>query len=405
MGERYLVYRPIPVKELLKEMKDLASLMIDLAYHSVLYGNVELAKEVFKLEERVDNLELLLSIQASLATRSRFDAQKMVSVHKLATATNKISDAAADIAKVATSKIKLSPEVAERLFGASEEIVTHVRVDEASWLAKSRLKKILRALDAIVDVIAVRRGEKWFLEPAEDFKVDVGDVLIVRGAREAVGRLEAALGGREPLAVKPTPGGFTKIAEDLMRLKRTAELMVDLAYTALLTKSDDIAERVLELEEYMDRLYVEFEYSIVSEKGLDASEKIGLLHIGIASEYISDAASEIASVLLKGLEPHPIIEDVLWESLERISVIEMDHEDDGLTLGELGYGSMGIQVLAVRRGDDWFIDPPKDFRVREGDILIVKYYSESEPIVEGLEKKEDREELIEEIQEEEWVSG
>ena len=47
--------------------------------------------------------------------------------------------------------------------------------------------------------------------------------------------------------------------------------------------------------------------------------------------------------------------------------------------------------------------PPKsDFVVRSGDVLIVKYYSELEPIVEQLERREDRAEIIEEIQEEEW---
>ena len=85
------------------------------------------------------------------------------------------------------------------------------------------------------------------------------------------------------------------------------------------------------------------------------------------------------------------------------SVIEMDKMDEGFTLKDLGYVEKGITILAVRRGDEWYIMPPySSFRVKEGDILIVKYSMESKELIDELEKEEDREEIIEEIQEEEW---
>ena len=39
-------YRPIPVRTLLVEMKDLSELMLDLAYSSALFHNAELAKDL-----------------------------------------------------------------------------------------------------------------------------------------------------------------------------------------------------------------------------------------------------------------------------------------------------------------------------------------------------------------------
>ncbi len=114
--EKYVEYEPIPVKELLKEMKNISSLMVDLAYLSVLHRDVELAEEVFELEKKMDKLEILLTMQASLATRSPRDAEKIVSIHRLATASNKISDAAADIASIVLQRGALPPLSAEMLF-------------------------------------------------------------------------------------------------------------------------------------------------------------------------------------------------------------------------------------------------------------------------------------------------
>ncbi len=50
-----IVYKPIPVRELLLEMKNLSELMIDLAYSAALYNDKDLAEDVLALERRVDS--------------------------------------------------------------------------------------------------------------------------------------------------------------------------------------------------------------------------------------------------------------------------------------------------------------------------------------------------------------
>lgn len=395
---REFVYKPIPVKTLLTELRDISNLMIDLAYYSVLQGDEGLAKEVFKLEERVDYLETLLMIQASLATKGIVAAEQMVSVLKLAIAANKISDAAADIAKITLSKIKLSPEIAKELFGG-EEIISHIKVEGGSWLDGTSLYKALKLMNIIVDVVTVRRGSRWILEPGEDFKLRSGDIVIVKGSREAFRKMSSIIGD-ESMRIDKLP--YTNIGLKLLELKNTAEVMIDLAYTALLTKSEDIAKHVLQLEDHVDRLLDEFELLVSKSNAFKLSEKIGLLRIGVASENIADAAAEIAETIARGLEPHPVIVNAINEGIERISVVEMDEEDEGNTLHQLGYSEKGVTVLAIKRDDKWYILPSDDFKVLNGDILLVKYYSESERFIEELERKEDREEIIEEIQEEEW---
>jgi len=396
-------YKPIPVKELLMEMKNLSELMVNLAYYSILYHEEELAKEVFRLESRVDYLELLLTMQAALATRSIDDAEKIASIYKLASASNKISDAAADIAKITLSKIHI-PSVATMNVYDSNEIVSYLTIPERSPLDGYTLKNLFDKYDIIFDVLTVRRGNKWIFKIDKDFVIRGKDFLIVRGPIDNISYIRNIL-GMPPISaeMEKYEEKYRPIIEQLTQFKNTSQFMVDLAYTSLLTRSYDIAEKVVELEDYIDRMLDNFEEAILKYEDLSVKERAGFLRVAIASEEISDAAADLSEILLRGIEPHPLITDILEESDERISVIEMDETDEGKTLVELGYARKGVIVLAVRRGDEWHIMPPYTaFKVKNGDILLVKYYSESEEFIEKLEKEEDREEMIEEIQEEEW---
>ncbi|HDH06739.1 MAG TPA: potassium channel protein, partial [Thermoproteales archaeon] len=98
MIEEKLEYKPIPVKDLLRDLKNLSWLMTNLAFSAIIYGEKSLAEEVLELEKRVTYLEYLLIMQSSLATRNPRDAEKMVSIIKLAESIGRISNAAADIA-------------------------------------------------------------------------------------------------------------------------------------------------------------------------------------------------------------------------------------------------------------------------------------------------------------------
>jgi len=393
-------YKPVPVRDLLREMKNLSDLMIDLAYYSVLYGDAQLAREVFELESRVDHLQTLLTMQAALATRSPSDAEKMVSVYAIASAANKISDAAADIARVAIRRMSVPRDFALLMCG-EEDFMAAVRVP--SELSGLSLEELYGRAGMPLEALVVRRGRGIHVRPSSSFKLERGDVLVVKGPFEGVRALcelagSALVGEEDCIDTK-----YASIVSMLVSFRRASKVCVDLAYVAVLTRSYDVARKVKELEEYTDELLSRVAEKILQEEALSSEERLGGLWVAIASENIADAAVDMVEPLLKGLEPHPILTKVFEEAEERISVIEMDEEDEGKTLAELGYSRRGISILAVRRGEEWHILPPKsDFVVRSGDVLIVKYYSELEPIVEQLERREDRAEIIEEIQEEEW---
>ena len=187
-------YKPVSVRDLLVEMKDLSELMIDLAYSAALFHSNELAEEVLELEKRVDTLTYILDMNAMLAARDAEDAESLAGVAKVAAATDKISDAAADIATIVLREIGLHPIVREA-FKKVEERLARAKVKPDSILVKKKLGKLELAAKIGVDVIAIRRGKKWIINPSEEEKILEGDVIIARGAPTGVEELKGLAEG------------------------------------------------------------------------------------------------------------------------------------------------------------------------------------------------------------------
>jgi uncharacterized protein with PhoU and TrkA domain len=181
-------YRPISVREVLTEMKDLSEIMIDLAYSAALFDSRELAEEVLELEERVDYLAYMLDMNAMLAARDSEDAESLIGVTKVAAATDKISDAAADIAMIVLQEIGVHPIVREA-FQRVEEHLARAKVNPDSIFVKKKLRELELAAKIGVDIIAIRRGKKWIIDPNEEEMINEGDVLFVRGAPHGIDEL------------------------------------------------------------------------------------------------------------------------------------------------------------------------------------------------------------------------
>jgi uncharacterized protein with PhoU and TrkA domain len=178
-------YKPIPVSELLLDMKNLSELMIDLAYSSALFNDKELAQEILELEERVDTLAYLLDMEIMVAARDPKDAEALVGVSIVAAATDKISDAAADIAGVVTHNIGVHPIVGA-IFEKVEEHLTKATVKEGSAIAGKQIGKLDLASRMSVDIIAIRRNKDWIINPVDKERLLKGDILITRGAPQGV---------------------------------------------------------------------------------------------------------------------------------------------------------------------------------------------------------------------------
>ncbi len=188
-------YKPIPVRELLREMKDLSELMIDLAYSAALFNDKELAEDVLELEKRIDTLAYHLEMITMIAARDAEDAEALVGVSKVASATDKISDAAADIAAIVTQNIGVHPIVSE-IFERVEERLAKAVVREESILVGKEIGELELAPRMGIDIIAILREKDWIINPKKEEKIKAGDTLIARGTHEGLKELKELCGGK-----------------------------------------------------------------------------------------------------------------------------------------------------------------------------------------------------------------
>ncbi len=94
-------YKPLSLKDILREMKQNIDLMIDLAYSAIKFSSKELADEVSKIEKRTHELTFLLNVQIVQTQIGGFEeAKKLEPIVVMGYSIDKISDALADIAKV-----------------------------------------------------------------------------------------------------------------------------------------------------------------------------------------------------------------------------------------------------------------------------------------------------------------
>ena len=173
---------------------------------------------------------------------------------------------------------------------------------------------------------------------------------------------------------------FEEIVECFVELKNTSELMMDLAYTSLMLNSRDLAEEVQRLEEYMDKLHTDFELLALTSdfKKEEASGFLGLIRIGVATEKIADAAAEMAEVVLRGIEPHPVLKLAIKEAEETVAqaCVTSDSPLINKTLKEARvHEETGMWVLVIKRGEKW-VRPKGDSMIQAGDILVASGYAE-----------------------------
>jgi uncharacterized protein with PhoU and TrkA domain len=218
------------------------------------------------------------------------------------------------------------------------------------------------------------------LDPKDNERVYQGDVLITRGA--PLGSKEfkdLAEGQLAKLDIKKR-ARFEEITSKFVELKDTSELMIDLAYSSLMLNNKELAEEVQRLEEYMDNLHTEFELLALTSdfKNEEASGFLGLIRLGVATEKIADAAAEMAEVVLRDIEPHPILTLTIKEAEETVTqvCVTADSPLANKMLKEARvHEETGMWVLVIKRADKW-IRPRSVSRIEVGDVLVASGYSE-----------------------------
>jgi len=163
--------------------------------------------------------------------------------------------------------------------------------------------------------------------------------------------------------------------------------MLDLAYSSLMLNSKELAEEVQRLEECMDQLHTDFELLALTSDFTkeEASGFLGLIRLGVATEKIADAAAEMAEVVLREIEPHPVLKLAIREAEETVTqacVTEGSPLIDKTLKEARVPEETGMWILAIKRGER-SLRPKPDTKIQLGDILIASGYAEG---VEDLKK-------------------
>ncbi len=164
----------------------------------------------------------------------------------------------------------------------------------------------------------------------------------------------------------------------LVEIKDTTELMVDLAYSAILYNNEDIAEEVLELEgRVLDLLKQIRVVSILAARRVEEAEKVSsILQIANAGQKISSAAADISSLVLRNIRlSDEMVKLMLYHSEETVVKLEVpeNSEISGKTLGEARlHTRTGMRVIAIKRGFSWIFSPDRDTMIYKGDLLFAK---------------------------------
>jgi uncharacterized protein with PhoU and TrkA domain len=186
---------------------------------------------------------------------------------------------------------------------------------------------------------------------------------------------------------QPNQATFEEIVERLVELKDTSELMIDLAYSSLLLNNRELAEEVQRLEERVDKLHTDFELLVLKSefKKEEAKGFLGLIRLGVATEKIADAAAQISEVVLRGIEPHPVLQLSIREAEETVAYVPVTKNSQLVdkTLVEARIPEeTGMWILAIRRGNK-YVRPKPDSKIEADDVLIASGYADG---VESLKR-------------------
>ena len=156
-------YKPLSLKDIIREMKQNIDLMIDLAYSAIKFGSKELADETYKMEQRIHELTFLLNFQIIQAHPRGLDgAKKLEPIVVMGYAIDKISDALSDIARVVyiNNDISYFSQLFSDLSYVPEPIVKIVVNKGCNFIGQIRKDVHFRSKHG-VDLIAIRREKRW----------------------------------------------------------------------------------------------------------------------------------------------------------------------------------------------------------------------------------------------------
>jgi uncharacterized protein with PhoU and TrkA domain len=377
------------LKDILKEMKKKIDFMIDLAYSAIKFSSKEIADETSKIEKRIHELVFLLNLQIIQTQAGGVkEAKTLEPIVVMGYSIDKISDALADIARVVYINSDIS-EFTQLFWDEVPEPIVKITVnDNCEFIGMNRRDIHFRSKYG-VDLIAIKRQDEWLFE--KDNVIQVHDILIIKGEMEPIKQLKNLAYDNEKFSFKiddaeeeddfdlknPEILDYVQVLKkDYVLITDISETMVELALAALFFNSYEVAEDVLEMEDILDGLNINFEKDLLEFAHLVDSPRslTGIMRIIFSCELIADAAAHIAENILEGFEPHIILQKAIEETPEIVvrETISIDSYFKDKTYKQLQNQryKRGFHIIALKREDKWIYSFKSDFLFEVGDLLI-----------------------------------
>lgn len=185
------------VRELLTEMKDASEAIVDLAYASLMYSSVDMADKVKEMDRDIDDMKFAIRTKIMMAVRTREDAMEMAGVLQVASAADRISEAAGEIVKLLDVPKEERPFINE-IINESDEKIMMVRISPESDMAGRTIDDLAVEACTGTKIIAMKNRYGWLYNPDGNVKLRAGDDVIVNGSQDGFDRLVMFARGELP---------------------------------------------------------------------------------------------------------------------------------------------------------------------------------------------------------------
>jgi len=391
-------YTPSSVKEILKEMMSISSIQMDLAIASLGMNDLDLAKKVITMEQKVNELINQLFMHASLAIRSPNDAEEFIGLFHIGNAVDAISDSAGNISELL---LQDSNPFRERnsVFLLFHEFVDASVAGENSVLIGQNEQDLNLQDQFGVDIMAIKRDDEFFL--GHDTEIQQGDMLYVRGPQANVvlfgelnrGRISSIDDARtllESIEVGSIDVDVRPYERLIKKLIDNTLLMVDLAFLVHIEQEKIYQRTVGQMENTVDQNVKDFMQVILEEykKGvITTKDMISFSSLASEIEVLADEAFKLAfGIQRTQVSELNLLHDVMEASEETVELVMVDAMSSyiGKTIRESEFeteiSGKVFDVLALRRKGKLLPYPSEETIISTGDILVIKKYHDSEQL-------------------------
>jgi len=375
-------YEPITVTEALHKLHVYLKTVIELGTYAFLAADRLVANHIIDLETVVDQVAYQLMMHMSLAVGHDIESAPYATpIYMYVFGVDRIVDSFKDLASLVVRGVYPNPDIYRQLVAVSDVIVVKVRGEQ---LAYKRVKDVCE--EYAIEVLAVFRKRGWILAPYDE-AIEPEDILYVKGFKENVNEFLKAIGENKISEVMPREG-LRKLLSYIDTMLDMLLVFNDLAHYQLKAQDPKLAEELLEMEAFFDKLRITTSKTIIESQELTTNDKLALLTFITRLEDVSDSLTYIIALPAEE-EYREILSTIVESGNERIRIFKATRS---LKLAKLveKLEELGASLLAIRRKSEWIAVTPYNvakIEAQPNDTILISYNKTVEgSVIELLQK-------------------